>query len=134
VLTVPWTTVHPAPPGHICTVIAARLPLRSSRGIPASVIWAWRIRRQLGDIPGVIGHGLGLEMETPALWTVSAWSSRARLNAFARSDLHQAAIAALRPGLRPATLAVWSCAASELPARWPDLRRRIAAGTDAANS
>jgi len=55
-------------------------------------------------------------------------------SAFARSDLHQGAMAALRPKLRPATLAVWSCPASELPARWPDVRRRIAAGTDRTNT
>ena len=133
-LTVSWTTAHPAPPTHTCTVIAARLPLRSSRAIFASVIWAWRIRRHLADTPGVVGHALALEMAGPALWTVSAWNSRTHLTAFARSDLHQGAMAALRPKLRPATLAVWSCPASELPARWPDVRRRIAAGTDRTNT
>ena len=131
-LTLPWTTVHPALPTHACTIIAARLPLSSSRAIPASLIWAWRIRRHLATAPGVVGHALALEMAGPALWTVSAWTSRTHLSTFDRSDLHQAAIAALRPRLHPVTLAVWSCAASELPALWPDVRRRIAAGTERA--
>ena len=133
-LTVPWKSAHAVAPTHTCTVIAARLPLRSSRAIPASVIWAWRIRRHLATTPGVVGHALALEAAGPALWTVSAWSSRTHLSAFDRSDLHQAAIDVLRPRMHPATLAVWSCAASELPAQWCDVRRRIAAGTARADA
>jgi hypothetical protein len=133
-LTVAWTTIHPAPPGHTCTVIAARLPLMSFQAIPASLVWAQRIRRHLAATAGVVGHSLALEMAGPALWTVSAWSSRTHLNAFHRSDLHQAAIAVLQPKLHPLTLAVWSCTASELPAQWPDVRRRIAAGTERASA
>jgi hypothetical protein len=135
VLTVPWTTTHPAPSAHTCTVIAARLPLISTHTVPAAVIWAWRIRRHLAGTPGLVGHALALEMSGQALWTVSAWSSRTQLLAFDRGDIHQNAKAALRPRLRPATFAVWSCPASDLPLLWPEIRRRIAAAEpDPANA
>jgi hypothetical protein len=63
-----------------------------------------------------------------ALWTVSAWTSRADLTAFEHSEAHQAAKTHLREQLRPATLAVWDCPATHLPIPWPDVQRRILAG------
>jgi hypothetical protein len=64
-----------------------------------------------------------------ALWTVSAWTSRTALTAFQQNAAHQAAETHLRARLRPATFAVWSCSAAQLPVPWPEIQRRIVAGT-----
>jgi hypothetical protein len=60
---------------------------------------------------------------------VSAWTSRTELTAFEHNEAHQAAKIDLRARLRPATFAVWNCPAAQLPVPWPEVRRRILAGT-----
>lgn len=124
-LTLPWTTITKGSPDRGCTVIAARLPLRSFRSLPAALTWTWRLRRQLGAAPGVAGHATALELTDLALWTVSAWTSRTDLTRFDHSDLHQAAKTILRPQLWPATLAVWTCPHGALPVPWAEVRARI---------
>lgn len=133
-LTLPWTAVHPTRPGQTCTVFAARLPLHGARALAASITWAWRIRRHLAGTAGVAGHAVALEVPGGALWVVSAWTSRSELIDFEHSNLHQSAKVALRPRLSPATFAVWSCVAADLPPGWPEVRRHIAAGADPANA
>jgi hypothetical protein len=129
VLTFAWTAVAPVSPSQACTVIVARLPLRSFRSLPAALSWTWRVRRRLGATPGVAGHAAALELTDLALWTVSAWTSRVDLTSFARSDLHQTAKSILRPQLRPATFAVWTCEPAALPVSWREVRARIEAAS-----
>jgi len=127
VITLPWK-LAPTPSG-IVTVIVARLPLRSVRSLPATMASTWRLRRALRDAPGLAGYAFAFQISGSALWTVSAWTSRTDLTAFEHSDPHQAAKVDLRPRLRPATFAVWNCPAAQLPVPWPEIRRRILAGT-----
>jgi hypothetical protein len=126
VITLPWTLV--AIPSDSVTVIAARLPLRSVRSLPATLVWTWRLRRALRDAPGLTGCAVACQISGSALWTVSAWTSRTALTAFEHNGVHQAAKVDLRARLRPATFAVWSCPAAQLPVPWPEIRRRILAG------
>jgi hypothetical protein len=127
VITLPWTRA--ATPSGTVTVIAARLPLRSVRSLPATLAWTWRLRRALRDAPGLAGYALAFQISGLALWTVSAWTSRTDITAFEHSDPHHAAKTHLRERLRPATFAVWNCPAAQLPVPWPEIRRRILAGT-----
>jgi hypothetical protein len=127
VITLPWTLA--ASPSGTVTVIVARLPLRSVRSLPATLAWTWRLRRALRDAPGLAGYALAMSISGSALWTVSAWTSRTALTAFEHSDPHQVAKIDLQARLRPATFAVWSCPAEQLPVPWPEVRRRILAGT-----
>jgi hypothetical protein len=127
VITLPWTFA--ATPSATVTVIAARLPLRSVRSLPATLAWTWRLRRALGDAPGLTGYAFAFQISESALWTVSAWTSRTALTAFQHNAVHRAAKLDLRARLRPATFAVWSCPAAQLPVRWPEIRGRILAGT-----
>jgi hypothetical protein len=130
VITLPWTRA--VTPTRSVTVIAARLPLRSLRSMPATVAWTWRLRRALRDAPGLAGYAFAFQICGSALWTVSAWTSRTELTAFERSDAHREAKTNLRARLLPATLAVWSCSAAQLPVHWREVRRRITAVAPAA--
>jgi len=123
-ITLPWTTADPRT-DISCTVIAARLPLRSVRHLPAVLAWTRRVRQQLATAPGLAGHGVALELSGLALWTVSAWTTRTDLTRFERSEPHQAAESSLRPKLWPATFAVWTCTTAELPPPWTEIRRRV---------
>ncbi len=128
VITLPWTLAG-TPSGTVTvTVIAARLPLRSARSLPSTLAWTWRLRRALRDAPGLAGYAFAFQISGSALWTVSAWTSRTDLTAFEHSDPHRAAKIDLQARLRPATFAVWSCPAAQLPVPWPEVRRRILAG------
>jgi len=125
VITLPWTLA--ATPSASVTVIAARLPLRSVRSLPATLAWTWRLRRVLRDAPGLAGYAFAFQISGPALWTVSAWTSRTALTAFEHNEAHQAAKIDLLARLRPATFAVWKSPAGQLPVSWPEVRRRIIA-------
>jgi hypothetical protein len=131
VITLPWTLAAATPSGSV-TVIAARLPLRSVRSLPATLAWTWRLRRALRDAPGLAGYAFAFQISGFSLWTVSAWTSRTELNAFEHNEAHQAAKIDLRARLRPATFAVWNCPATQLPVPWPEVRRRIIAVAPAA--
>ena len=130
VITLPWTLA--GTPSGTVTMIVARLPLRSVRSLPATLAWTWRLRRALRAAPGLAGYAFAFQISGSALWTVSAWTSRTDLTAFAHSEPHQAAKVDLQARLRPATFAVWSCPAAQLPVPWPEVRRRIIAVAPAA--
>lgn len=126
--TTSWTaTRRPPDPAAACTVLAARLPLRSRRYVPRFIWWALRVNRRLTRVPGVVGYALRADLQNGVFWTVSAWTDRAELGRFERTGPHRAAKRALRPVLLPATLVVWRCRADELPVRWDEVQRRIAA-------
>ena len=123
-ITLPWSTADPRA-DISCTVIAGRLPVRSVRDLPAVLAWTRRVRQQLATAPGLVGHGVALDLSALALWTVSAWTTRTDLARFERSEPHQAAESSLRPRLWPATFAVWTCTTAELPLPWTEIRRRV---------
>lgn len=91
------------------------------------LIWTYRARRSLARAPGLVGFQLGYDIRRSALWTASAWSTRTGLIHFERSEIHRAAMAALRPVLRPSTFVVWTTDAAGLPSGWDEIQRRIRA-------
>ncbi|MFJ2031128.1 hypothetical protein [Streptosporangium sp. NPDC087985] len=124
----PWTTIRrPPDPATGCTVLAARLPLRSHRDIPRFLWWTLRIRRRLARTPGLVGYAFAADVLGKTFWAVSAWTHRAELGRFDRADPHRTAKGRLRAAMLPSTLVVWSCRADELPPPWEEARRRIAA-------
>jgi hypothetical protein len=124
VLTLAWT-IADRRPDSTCTVLAGRLPLRAHRDLPAAMAWMLRTRRHLAVTPGLAGQAAAVELSAPALWIVSAWTSRADLVRFDHSHAHQAAKSALRPRLWPASFVVWTCRCADLPVAWAEVRRRI---------
>jgi heme-degrading monooxygenase HmoA len=123
-ISLPWTITHPSTTGS-CTMFAGRLPLHAYRDVPSVASWVRRTRRHFADVPGLVGHVTAIELTPLALWTVSAWTSRADLARFDHSGAHRAAKSALRPRLGPGTFAVWTCELAELPVTWAEVRLRI---------
>ena len=121
----PWTKVTDVEPNIDCTVMASRLPLESYRDIPRFLRWTLRIRRRLAHTPGLIGYALDAQLLRKTFWTVSAWTGRADLGRFDRSEPHAEAKGAIRPRIRPSTFVMWSSTTAELPVKWSDVRRRI---------
>ena len=123
-----WTTVgRPADPAGVCTVLAARLPLRSYRDVPRLFWYAVRIRRQLRRTRAVLGYAFMFRIRQKTLWTVSAWSHRAELARFDRTDPHRAAKQALRGAMLPSTLVLWTSPFDRLPISWHETHARITA-------
>ncbi len=123
----PWISVRPVDPGTECIVMASRLPLRSYLRIPAFLVWTSRIRRQLATTPGLVGYALDARLLRKTFWTVSAWTGRAELGRFNRTDPHRAATDTIRRGMLPSTFVVWTVRAAELPIHWDEVRARIGA-------
>ena len=123
-----WTTVgRPPDRAGACTVLAARLPLRSYRDVPRLVWFAVRIRRQLRRTTAVLGYAYLLRIREKTLWTVSAWSHRGELARFDRTEPHRTAKQALRGAMLPSTLVLWTCPVHRLPISWHETHVRIGA-------
>ena len=105
--------------------MASLLPLRRYRHIPGFLRWTMRIRRQLSDTPGLVGYSLDARLLRKTFWTLSAWASRDALNAFVRTNPHEAATAAIHPKMDNPTFAFWTASPEDLPLGWDEARHRI---------
>jgi heme-degrading monooxygenase HmoA len=121
----PWLRVSTAEPGVELTVMASRLPLRHYRHIPGFLRWTMRIRRQLSGTPGLVGYSLDARLLRKTFWTLSAWASREALDAFVRTNPHQAGMATIHPKMGQPTFAFWTASSEDLPLRWDEARRRL---------
>jgi quinol monooxygenase YgiN len=91
----PWTQRRTVDPGRTYLAMASRLPLRRRRSIPGFLRDAMAIRRQLARADGMVGYALDAELARKTFWTFSVWEEQASLDAFAASDPHRAATAAV---------------------------------------
>ena len=121
----PWSRISTAEPGTELTVMASKLPLRSSRHIPGFLRWTLRIRRQLRHAPGLVDYSLDAHLLRKTFWTVSAWTGQAEIEAFVRQEPHAAGMAAIRSNMGRSTFVFWTVTAEELPIHWADVRRRV---------
>jgi hypothetical protein len=121
----PWTKATTFEPDHECVIMASRLPLARYRQIPAFMAATMKIRRQLANAEGLIGYALDAKLFGKTFWTLSAWESRAALEAFSNANPHRARIDQMRPHMRPTTFVFWTANASELPPAWAEVRRRV---------
>ncbi len=132
-LTLRWTTTGSGLSVAEPTILAGRLPFRSTWQFLHAVWWARRIRHELANAGGLAGHSLALDIRGRCVWTVSAWRSRTSLNRFDHSPLHQRAKTALRPGMLPSTFVMWTATAGENPVSWDEIRARIAGSAQPAD-
>jgi hypothetical protein len=124
----PWTTVsNPPDPTGVCTIFAARLPLRCYCHMPRLLWLTLRIRHQLAHTCGLLGYAVDLEIRGKTLWTSSAWAYRAGLAAFDQAAPHRSAKQALRSAILTPTFAVWTCPIDHLPVPWHESRARLEA-------
>ncbi len=121
----PWTKTSEVDADTETVIMASRLPLRSYYKVPGFLRRTLTIRRQLAHAPGLVGYSLDAQLFRKTFWTLSAWTSREALEAFARADPHRSATASIRPHMDPTTFTFWTARAADLPIPWPEVRRRI---------
>ena len=125
----PWKRVQPIQPEATYVITITKLPLRSYWRIPRIMKATWRIVRQLGRSDGLLGYSLKADLVHKTFWTMSAWRDDVARAAFARSDVHRAAMAALQPHMNGARIETLTRLGSEVPPTWRDVARQLTATT-----
>jgi quinol monooxygenase YgiN len=123
----PWKRVQPIQPEATYVVTITKLPLRTYRRIPRIMRATWRIVRQLRRSDGLVGYSLKADLIHKTFWTTSAWSDDAAVAAFARSDVHRAAMTALQPHMDGARIETFTLSGSEVPPTWRDVAEKLTA-------
>ncbi|MBU3067961.1 DUF3291 domain-containing protein [Nocardia sp. NEAU-G5] len=124
--TVPWITVNPPTDSQV-QVMASRLEVKSLHQVPGFFLASLSLLKQARNSPGALGVTLKAELLRRTFWTLSAWSDREALSAYAGSEPHKSTIARKRKVMRESTFTFWMAPATELPIEWSDAQRRLAA-------
>lgn len=119
----PWTTVD-VPQGP-ALVMASEFHLTQVRRTPSFLLDALRIRRRVMAADGALGVALEARPLRRTFRTVSAWRDRAALDAFVRAEPHRTTMVRHRTGMAASRFVFWTT--DDLPVRWPDAVRRLAA-------
>ena len=123
----PWNGSDAPQPDREYVVMASRLPLRSYRRVPGFLRLTAAVRRQLAGAPGLAGYSLRTDLPRKTFFTLSAWESQERLDAFARAMPHAEVMARLRPHMAPTTFVHWTVRGSSLPPAWDEALARLRA-------
>lgn len=123
--TIPWMTVNP-PTGSEVQVMASRLEVRALRHVPGFFLASLSLLRQARNSPGALGITLQADLLRRTFWTLSAWTDKDALTAYATAEPHKSTIARKRKVMRDSTFTFWSIPATDLPVEWSDARRRLA--------
>jgi len=110
-------------------VMASKFELTSGWRTPAFLAQAIRAWRQARRSPGVLGVTLRAQPLRLSYWTLSAWTGKDALDAFARAEPQRTIMRRVRPWAKTATFRFWTADASRLaPDRlWAEAERRISA-------
>jgi hypothetical protein len=113
-------------------VMASKFELTSGWRSPAFLVQSIRAWRQARRSPGVLGVTLRAQPLRCTYWTLSAWTDKAALYAFARAEPHRTIMRQARPWAKTATFRFWPTEAGQLtPDRlWTEAERRISAPED----
>ncbi|MFF2549866.1 hypothetical protein ACFVUS_02655 [Nocardia sp. NPDC058058] len=130
---IPWIAVEtPTTPEVQC--MASRLQVKSLRDVPGFLIASMALWRQARRSPGAVGVALDAELFKGTFWTYSAWTDKAAIYAYAGAEPHKSTIERKRKVMKEATFTFFSAPAAELPMSWDEVRRRIAAQSEADRS
>ncbi|MGI5200439.1 hypothetical protein ACQEU6_02360 [Spirillospora sp. CA-108201] len=122
--TLPW--VGPGGTKSEVLVMASRLEVRRLREVPGFFLASVALWRQARRSSGVHGLGLKAELLKRTFWTVSAWSDKKALYAYARAEPHHSTMRRLRSVTHESTFVFWTAEPGELPITWTEVKRRIA--------
>jgi hypothetical protein len=122
--TIPWKSYQANGPGE-CHCLTSVLPLNHYRDVPRFLLWALRIRRQLGHSAGILGYSLKAELSHKRFWTLSAWASSEEMIGFVRSGHHNAMLEDMRGRLGQSTFREWDCPQTDLPLSWKSANERL---------
>ncbi|MER6300450.1 DUF3291 domain-containing protein [Kitasatospora sp. NPDC001539] len=123
--TLPWITPNPAAPGTRAVVMASRFEVRSLADVPRFLLRSLAVWRQLRTAPGALGASLIARPLRRTFYTLSAWESRASLDAFAAAQPHRSVMTGLRATMRESTFTFWEAPVEQLPVTWPEAHSRI---------
>jgi heme-degrading monooxygenase HmoA len=129
----PWGTAgRPATDGTEAFVMASKFELTSGWRTPAFLTQSIRAWRQARRSPGVLGVTLRAQPLRLSYWTLSAWTSKDALDAFARAEPHRTIMRRVRPWAKTATFRFWTADAARLTPDmlWAEAERRISAPED----
>src|SRR5207248_2495933 len=86
--TIPWMTVNP-PTGSEVQVMASRLEVRALRDVPGFFLASLALLRQARNSPGALGITLKADLLRRTFWTLSAWTDKDALSAYATAEPHK---------------------------------------------
>jgi heme-degrading monooxygenase HmoA len=123
---IPWRSRSDPDPALDYLVMASRLPLDSYRRIPHFLWLTLAVVRRLDRTPGLIGHTLLAQPGRKLFWTLSAWTDRQALGAFATAMPHLSVMKVLRPHMGATRFTTWTVGGWALPISWPEAVGRLA--------
>lgn len=134
---IPWIPIEQPGAGPEVQVMGSRFELKSAWRSPQFLIYSLRLWRQARRSAGILGVSLRAQPMAGVFWTLSAWTSRQALTAFAGTDPHATAMKRIRPWMRESTFRFWPVPAGDItdtafrPADlWAQAQRRIEAAAD----
>lgn len=125
--TLPWITVNQPATGDEPLVMASRLEVRSLRQVPGFLLSSLALLQQARRSPGALGVALKADLLKRTFWTVSAWTDKAAVHAYAATEPHKSTMRRKRAVMRESTFVFWNAPAGALPIDWDEVRSRIAA-------
>lgn len=122
--TIPWITVESSTTEAV--MMASRFEVTSLLQVPGFLMASMKLLLQARRSPGALGVSLKAEPFKRTFWTLSAWTDRAAINAYAGTEPHRSVMRSKRAVMRESTFVFWTVPAGELPIAWDDAHRRIA--------
>jgi heme-degrading monooxygenase HmoA len=110
--------------------MASRLEVKALHQVPGFFLASLSLLRQARRAPGALGVTLKADLLQRTFWTLSAWSDKDALSAYAAAEPHKSTIARKRKVMRESTFTFWPAPATDLPIEWSDAQRRLAAERD----
>ncbi|MFI6476689.1 hypothetical protein ACIBH1_02080 [Nonomuraea sp. NPDC050663] len=127
--TIPW--IKTGDHDGEAVVMASRLEVKSLRHVPRFFLKSISVWRQALRSPGALGVSLRADLTKRTFWTVSAWSDKKAVYAYAAAEPHKTTMRKLRGVMKESTFVFWQADAGTLPIDWTEIERRITAERDA---
>lgn len=107
------------------TVMASRFELQNIRAVPAFFVASVTAWWQALHAEGCVGVSLQARPLAREFWTVSAWTSKESLYAYARTVPHAGAAQRQTGAMESSVFVFWEVRGSTLPVSWPEAKQRI---------
>jgi heme-degrading monooxygenase HmoA len=120
-----WTTITEPLPDGTYVGFATKLPLTAHRFVPGFLYDTMRIRRQLRDLPGLVGYSMLAELGPRTFWTVSVWEDEAALHRFPGAEPHRSITRRAPKRMGRSMFEQFDVVGRELPLTWPASKDRF---------
>lgn len=124
--TIPWMKANPADDDTAeVVVMASRFEVKSLSQVPGFFMASMKLWRQALRSKGALGVSLRADLLSRTFWTLSAWTDRGAINAYAGSEPHKSTMRSKRKVMKDSTFVFWTVPAGALPMKWDDAVTRI---------